>query len=256
MTAKPIILLTNDDGIFAPGLQILYDSISTFGETWVVAPDKERSGAGHAITLTEPLRVQELDNYKMSNAFQCSGTPADCVKLAIQNILPHPPDMVISGINQGANSGSYVIYSGTVSAAVEGMISGIPSFAISLDSHNSPDFDFSGKIARNIAENIVRNGLPEKTILNVNIPSGDIDDIKGIKITKHGNSMFHDSYDKRLDPRNRHYFWMNGKRAVIDENDDVDNEALKQGYVSVTPLKFNFTDKDAMSIISKWDLNI
>ena len=126
-----------------------------------------------------------------------------------------------------------------------------------LNDSNPGEIEMSaGGVGRNIAENIVRNGLPEKTILNVNIPSGDIDDIKGIKITKHGNSMFHDSYDKRLDPRNRHYFWMNGKRAVIDENDDVDNEALKQGYVSVTPLKFNFTDKDAMSIISKWDLNI
>ena len=255
MTSKPLILLTNDDGIFAPGLQTLYDNIYTFGETWVVAPDKERSGAGHAITLTEPLRIQEIDNNKMSNAFECSGTPADCVKLAIQNILPHPPDLVISGINQGANSGSYVIYSGTVSAAVEGMISGIPSFAISLDSYDSPDFDFSGKMARNIAENIVTNGLPEKTILNVNIPLGNIQNIKGTKITKHGNSMFCDSYEKRLDPRNRNYFWMNGKRATIEEDDDVDNEALKQGYVSITPLKFNFTDKDAMSAISKWNLN-
>lgn len=255
MKTKPLILLTNDDGIFAPGLKTLYTNISQLGETWVVAPDDERSGAGHAITLTEPLRIRKCDKYEMSNAYECSGTPADCVKLAIQNILPHTPDLIISGINQGANSGSYVIYSGTVSAAVEGMISGVPSFAISLDAHNSPDFVFSGKMAKTIAENVISNGLPEKTILNVNIPSIDAQSIKGVKITEHGNSMFQDSYEMRLDPRNRHYYWMNGKRALINEDDDVDNEALKQGYVSITPLKFNFTDKEAISVISKWHFN-
>lgn len=234
------ILLSNDDGIEADGLKELRVALQDQHEIYVVAPDRERSATGHKITVHRPLRVKEC-TYPGTNVtgWAVDGTPADCVKLGLEALLPGPPDLVISGINFGPNLGTDVLYSGTVSAAVEGIINGIPSIAISLASFEYRDFSFSGKLIKKIVAAMCKE-LPSRTLLNINTPPGTP---QGIKVTRLGNRRYVNIFDKRVDPRGRVYFWMAGEPFDLDEDDPAtDVWAVKEGYISITPVQFDLTD--------------
>ncbi len=234
------ILISNDDGIRAAGLNALRESLQDRHQVYVVAPDRERSATGHKITLDRPLRVKEW-TYPGSNTigWEVDGTPADCVKLGLEALLPGPPDLVISGINFGPNLGTDVLYSGTVSAAVEGMISDIPSIAISLASHDFCDFSFSSEIIKRVVSTM-DGELSSRTLLNINMPPCAP---RGIKVTRLGDRRYVNIFDKRIDPRGRVYFWMAGEPSDPDKDDpETDVWAIKEGYVSITPIQFDLTD--------------
>lgn len=234
------ILISNDDGIHAEGISELRIALQEQQELFIVAPDRERSATGHKITMHRPLRVKEIE-YPGSSAvgWAVDGTPADCVKLGLEALLPAPPDIVISGINLGPNLGTDVLYSGTVSAAIEGIINGIPAIAISLASYEYRDFSYSGKLIRELVSGLV-NDLPRRTLLNINMPPGAP---RGIKVTRLGHRRYINIFDKRIDPRGRVYFWMAGEPFDLDEDDpDTDVWAIREGYISITPVHFDLTD--------------
>ncbi len=249
---KPYILVTNDDGIHAPGINSLVLAMREIGEVVVVAPDTEKSAVGHAITLSDPLRVKKIDKNGVWQGFAVSGTPADCVKIAVNAILDRKPDLVVSGINLGSNTGINVIYSGTVSAATEGTILGIPSFAMSLTTYSNPIFSAASDFAKVIAGKILKNGLPEKTLLNVNVPNVEPEKIAGIKITRQGMARFAEQFDKRIDPQNRVYYWMGGSKADIIEDDDVDDKAVMKNLISVTPIQYDLTNYSFLETLKTW----
>ncbi len=259
---KPLLLLSNDDGIQAPGLRALCRALLPLGEVVVVAPEIERSAMGHAITLSDPLRVTEVGlGIAGVTAYACSGTPADCVKLAILSILPEQPALVVSGINHGANTGVNVIYSGTVSAATEGAILGIPSIAFSIDCRECRDFALASNVAFQISRRVMADGLPDATLLNVNIPEhpdaariADYAQGRGFSLTVHGKSDWQDSFDKRVDPNNRTYYWLSGRKRVMSEAENTDEETMKAGRVSITPIGFDLTNQAAYEELSGWDL--
>ncbi len=250
--SAPLILISNDDGIQAAGLRALCEAMLPLGEVVVMAPEVERSAAGHAITLSDPLRVNEVDlGIPDVTAYSCSGTPADCVKLATLAVLHRPPSLVVSGINHGSNTGVNVIYSGTVSAATEGSILGIPSLAFSLDCWDCRDFEPSKTVARHVAANILEKGLPTGTLLNVNIPDLPLDKIqpgavdgRGYALTVHGKSDWQDRFDRRVDPHNRVYYWLAGRKRERKEAPNTDEETLKAGQVSITPLHYDLTNHE------------
>ncbi|MEE2765655.1 MAG: 5'/3'-nucleotidase SurE [Candidatus Neomarinimicrobiota bacterium] len=249
--SQPRILITNDDGIFAPGIYALWEAMCDIGDPIVVAPETEQSAVGHAITLTDPLRVVPVQRSGGFEGFAVTGTPSDCAKIAIKSILDEKPAILVSGINQGANVGTNIIYSGTVSAATEGTVLGIPSIAISLESYKSDDWRGAKKTAVDLARHVLQYGIPKGTLLNVNVPYCDPNEIKGIKITRQGNQYFKDAFDERTDPRGRTYYWMKGK--IIDEDDslDFDGKAVSEKYVSVTPIHFNVTNKSYLIELNK-----
>ena len=258
----PLILISNDDGITAEGLKALCEAMLPLGEVVVMAPEVERSAMGHAITLSDPLRVSPSDmGMDGVTAYACSGTPADCVKLAIRAILPRKPDLVVSGINHGSNTGVNVIYSGTVSAATEGTIMGVPSVAFSLACRNCDDFSPAQTIARHIAGRVLTNGLPPGTLLNVNIPDqpagsfpeGNLDG-SGYELTVHGKADWEDDYDKRVDPHNRIYYWLSGRRRDVEEQSHTDEQTLRAGKVSITPLHYDLTAHHFSEELSRWSL--
>jgi 5'-nucleotidase len=248
------ILLTNDDGIYAEGILALRDALVEVGDVTVVAPDTERSAVGHAITISDPLRVK--DAYRRMKYFghAVSGTPADCVKIAVRSILKQKPDLVVSGINLGPNTGFSVLYSGTVSGATEGSILGIPSMAISLGTFVEPNFTYAASFAAKIAKLIHEKGLPAGTFLNINIPAVESAAIKGIKITKQGKTPIIESFEKRVDPRNHTYYWLAGEVIDLKGDEDTDILALKEGYISVTPLQWDMTQHSFMGELRKWEL--
>lgn len=254
---RPIILVTNDDGITAPGLRSLVEAMQKIGEVVVVAPDSPQSGMGHAITIGRPLRMDKVEMHGEFLGYQCSGTPVDCVKLAVNKVLHRKPDLCVSGINHGSNSSINVIYSGTMSAAMEGAIEGIPSIGFSLNnySHNA-DFSASVHYSRIIARNILRHGLPVNTLINVNLPDLPLTKIKGIKICRQALAKWEEEFDEREDPRKRPYYWLTGKFINYDKGDDTDEWALKNGYVSVVPVLFDFTAHHAFQHLNKiqWDV--
>lgn len=252
MNEKPYILVTNDDGIAAPGIHHLVQSLQPLGEVVVVAPDTEKSAVGHAITLSDPLRVTNFNKNGEWQGYAVSGTPADCVKIAVGALLPRRPDLVVSGINLGSNAGINVIYSGTVSAATEGTILGIPSVAISLTTYTDPYFDTAGKFAVKIAHLVLKKGLPPRTLLNVNIPNVPEEEIRGVRITRQGMANFAEFFDKRVDPRNRVYYWMDGKKEDLPESDDVDDVAIRQKYISITPIKYDLTNYEFIPGLQDW----
>lgn len=234
------ILISNDDGIQAEGINELICSLQERNELFVVAPDRERSATGHKITMHRPLRAQER-SYPGTQVkgWAVDGTPADCVKLGLEALLPFAPDLVVSGINTGPNLGTDVLYSGTVSAAIEGLINGIPAIAISLASYKSRDFSSSKNLISKIVSHLGRD-LPERVLLNINIPPGTP---SGIKVTRLGHRRYTNIFEKRTDPRGRIYFWMAGEPFDLDENDpDTDVCAVKEGYISITPVHFDLTD--------------
>ena len=253
---KPVILVTNDDGITAPGLHALVDAVKDLGELIVVAPDSPQSGMGHAITLNQPLRLDKVDVHGEHDWYQTSGTPVDCVKLAIDKLLHRKPDLCLSGINHGSNSSINVIYSGTMSAAMEGAIEGIPSAGFSLLNHSlDADFTTAKAVARKVAMNILRHGLPAGTLLNVNIPDVALTEIKGMKICRQAMAKWQEEFEERMDPSRRKYYWLTGEFVNFDKSKDTDVWALKNNYVSVVPVQFDLTNhllKEKLSKKWKW----
>jgi len=248
------VLLTNDDGILAPGIQKLAGKIAEVAEVVMVAPQEEKSATGHGITIWDPIRLKEMTFPKVAKAYSISGTPADCVKLAIQELFKEKFDLVISGINNGPNLGTDVLYSGTVSAAIEGAILGIPSIAVSVASDDILEYDTAAEIALLISERIVKNlgSLPIDTLLNINIPAVEKKAIKGFKITRLGVREYENVFDRRLDPRGNVYYWLKGSVKPHRHGDSqIDIVAIEQNYVSITPLHFDLTDHRVVKQI--WD---
>lgn len=253
---KPIILITNDDGITAPGINALALTMSKLGDVVIVAPDSPQSAMGHAITISKPLRLDKVEVAGGFTAYQSSGTPVDCVKLAVNKILHRKPDLLVSGINHGSNSSINVIYSGTMSAAMEGAIEGIPSIGFSLCNFSlDADFNAATFYANIISKNILAHGLPANTLLNVNIPNLPKSKIKGVRICRQANAKWVEEFDERLDPNKRKYYWLTGKFENFDHGDDTDEWALSNGYISVVPVQFDFTAHYAISHLNALDWN-
>ncbi|MDZ7263836.1 MAG: 5'/3'-nucleotidase SurE [candidate division KSB1 bacterium] len=256
MKTKPLkILLTNDDGINAPGLYALYKEMKQHGQVYVVAPDSEQSAVGHAITLSDPLRVENFYKNDTFFGYAVNGTPADCVKIAFW-ALDIQPDLLISGINLGSNTGINIIYSGTVSAATEGMFLNIPSFAISLTTFTNPNFDIAARFAGKLSQVILKNGLPRGTLLNVNVPAVDREEeITGVMITRQGNAMYHEEFDKRVDPHHRVYYWLTGQKVKLETEPDVDDRAILNRQISITPVHFDLTDYRFLPELRNWKID-
>ena len=256
---RPLILVTNDDGIAAPGIRNLVEAVKDLGEIVVVAPDSPQSGMGHAITIGTPLRLYKADIFGDIPAWQCSGTPVDCVKLARDKILHRKPDICVSGINHGANSSINVIYSGTMSAAMEAAIEGIPSIGFShLDYNYDADFTVARQVARNLTQRLLKQPMPEHLLLNVNIPNVQPEDFKGLKLCRQAYAKWEEQFDRRVDPRGKDYYWMVGKFKNMDEGRDTDVQALQEGFASVVPVKFDLTDTSMKTMLEKeWpDMNL
>lgn len=242
-STKPLILVVNDDGINAPGISALTAVAKEFGEVVVVAPDKPQSGMGHAITLDSTLHLKQVNNFDDTVAYSCSGTPVDCVKIAVTQLLPRKPDLVVSGINHGSNSSINVIYSGTMSAALEGSLEGIPSVGFSLQNHSiEADFSASQYYARKIISQLLQEKHNKDVCLNVNIPNLSTDLIAGVKVCRQAKGNWEENYDERTDPMGRKYYWLTGKFVLEDKGTDTDEWALTNNYVSVVPVQPDVTD--------------
>lgn len=254
---KPLILVCNDDGITAPGIAATVEVMSTFGKVVVIAPDSPQSGMGHAITINMPLRM--IKNNQFGNeieSYQCSGTPADCIKLAVDKILHRKPDLLVSGINHGSNSSINVIYSGTMSAAMEGAIEGIPSLGFSLlDFSWDADFGASKVYMEMIIRNVFHHGMPKNTLLNVNIPNVPKDQIKGVKVCRQARAKWVEEFDHRQDPHGRDYYWLTGKFTNMDKGEDTDEWALENNFVSIVPVQFDLTAYNAIQPLNSWDFS-
>lgn len=248
------ILICNDDGIDAPGIFALVQEIRKVARVTVVAPDRQQSAVGHAITMQHPLRVLPFSKNGEFFGDAVGGTPADAVKLAVKQILKEPVDILISGINHGSNTAINIIYSGTVSAATEGTILGIPSIAISLTTYGEADFTVAARFAAQLACVVGEKGLPPGTLLNVNVPHLPAERIRGVKITSQGRSSWEDTFDVRCDPAGREYFWLTGHMHVSDVDPDTDQIAIGEGYISVTPIHYDLTDREQLARMKEWDI--
>ncbi|MEE9166284.1 MAG: 5'/3'-nucleotidase SurE [Candidatus Neomarinimicrobiota bacterium] len=253
--AEPLILITNDDGIYSSGILALQQAAAALGKTVVVAPETERSAVGHAITISSPIRIREVDRRNGFSGFAVDGTPADCVKLGVRSLLPRLPDVVMSGINRGANVGVSILYSGTVSAATEGVLMGIPSLAVSLDAWEDPVYDFAARFASRLLKLILEKGIPPGVSLNVNVPHVPEEGIKGIRLTRQGRSYYEEDFELRADPRQRTYYWMNGRHVSPEKDPVLDDVAIRENYVSVTPLHYNLTHEDSIEYFKSWGLS-
>ena len=249
---KPTILVVNDDGITALGIKALLEVMQEIGHVVVVAPDSPQSGMGHAITIGKPLRLDKVDLYEGVEMYKCSGTPVDCVKLAVKVIFKgKKPDLCVSGINHGLNNSINILYSGTMSAAVEGAIESIPSIGFSLDDYTQEaDFSAAKKYIKQIALQVLEHGLPQATLLNVNFPNTK--DVKGIKICRQANAKWAEEFDERSDPQKRKYYWLTGVFQVNDLGEDTDVWALEHNYVSVVPVQFDMTAHHAIGTLNSW----
>ncbi|RDI15876.1 5'/3'-nucleotidase SurE [Flavobacterium sp. AG291] len=257
MKKKPLILVTNDDGITAPGIRALISVMKELGDVVVVAPDSPQSATGHAITINNTLSINKIDiDPDVELEYSCSGTPVDCVKFAVSEILKRKPDLCVSGVNHGSNSSINVIYSGTMSAAVEAGIEGIPAIGFSLLDYNwDADFEPIKASIKKITEEVLENGLPEGVILNVNFPKLKEDEIKGIKICRQAKAMWQERFDKRQTPMGKDYYWLTGKFVNLDHGEDTDEWALAHGYISIVPVQFDLTAHHAMQSLNSWNLN-
>lgn len=248
------ILLTNDDGIYSPGISALKQVLKLFGDVTVVAPDVQKSGVGHSITFSHPLRIREIYLDGGFFGYGIDGSPADCVKLGVREIMKEKPSLLVAGINIGANVGINVLYSGTVAAAIEGALLGIPSVAISLElSEVSYDIQEAAVIAKEMVGLIIKKELPKGTLLNINIPLIPKKDIKGIAVTRQASGDFDEYFDKRTDPRGIAYYWLAGTGWPEVNVDGTDMNALKDGYISITPLKYDLTDGDYLKEVETWE---
>lgn len=260
------LLISNDDGIFALGIRSLANGLAEAGhDVTVVCPDRERSATGHGLTLHQPIRAEIAPSvfHPTIKAWACSGTPSDCVKLALWALLDSPPDFVLSGINHGSNLGTDVLYSGTVSAAMEGVIEGIPSIALSLTSFSSQEFQPAVTFAKNLLVQLQSEPLPEALLLNVNVPAVKSEEISGVTITKQGVRRYIDVFEKRADPRGKTYYWLAGELLEDVEPQGLnlpadiltDVQAIRNNYITVTPLQYNLTNAAALNQLSKWKFN-
>ncbi len=256
---RPLVLLANDDGIDAAGIAALAAALDGIGTLAVVAPFEEQSAVGHAITVRDPMRVHPwaFDGPEGPIwARAVTGTPADCIKIAVQKLLPRPPDLVVSGINHGPNTAVNVLYSGTVSAATEAAILGIPSVAVSHGAWRPTDFEAAGRVARHVAEHVLRNGLPTSVLLNVNVPDRPADELAGVRVTRLARSRWEETFEERFDPMDRPYYWLGGRFVDLDGGADTDLAAMSDGYVSVTPLHLDLTAHDHLRDLEAWDLSV
>jgi 5'-nucleotidase len=251
--SKPTILLSNDDGVNAPGLTALRREIATIGRAIVVAPDREMSAASHSLTVHVPLRANRVAD----DVIKVEGTPTDCVLLAVQHLLPERPDLVVSGINRGPNLGNDVTYSGTVAAAMEGTLLGIPSIAISLDRSQEGEYDyrFAASVARELALTVLERGLPEGTLLNVNVPNRPPAEIRGIATARLGKQIYEESIVKKTDPRGRGYYWIGGQVSTWKVEPDTDLAIVADGWVSLTPIELDMTDYRTLEALGTWPLD-
>jgi len=254
---RPLILVCNDDGITAPGIRALVMAVAELGDVVIVAPDKAQSGMGHAVTVGMPLRLTQMDHLfedvpNLLAAWQASGTPVDCVKLAVDKVLTRKPDLLVSGINHGSNSSINVLYSGTMSAAVEGAIEGIPSVGFSLGDYSwRGDFTLAAKIARMVSEDILNAGTTYGTALNVNIPKVAEADFKGLKVCRQASSKYDEAFEERQDPYGRAYYWMTGKFSILEANEGSDEHALAQGFATVVPVLYDMTAHSVISTLTQ-----
>lgn len=246
---RPRILVTNDDGIQSPGLAVLAKALARLGEVWVVAPDRERTAVAHAVTLHKPLRVHELKK----RVYAINGTPVDCVNLALLNILPKKPHLVVSGINKGVNLGDDVLYSGTVSAAVEGTILGVPSMAVSQEGRDGFHFQTGGHYALRVARLILDEGLPEETLVNLNVPNRPLRAVAGVRVTCLSRRRFENPVIEKVDPHGRRYYWIAGTRVSWSRSKDADHEAIESGIVSLTPLHLDSTHYGVLDRLRTWE---
>ena len=256
MNKKPLILVSNDDGITSNGIFALVKAMKSIGDVVVIAPDKPQSGVGHAITINATLRLNKTNYHDVKEEYCLSGTPVDCVKMATDRILKRKPDLIVSGINHGSNISVNVIYSGTMSAAVEGAIDGIPSVGFSLMDYSiDPDFSTSAEVAKIVANNIISNGLPAGICLNVNIPPLKLSALKGIKVCRQARADWKEVFDERKDPYGRSYFWLTGEFVDMEpEKNDTDVWAVNNGYASLVPVQYDMTGYSALSALNKWEM--
>ncbi|MBP1224393.1 5'/3'-nucleotidase SurE [Flavobacterium sp. 1355] len=254
---KPLILVTNDDGILAPGIRALISVMRTIGEVIVVAPDKPQSATGHAITINNTLYLDKISKENDAiTEYSCSGTPVDCVKLAVNEILKRKPDLCVSGVNHGSNSSINVIYSGTMSAAVEAGIEGIPAIGFSLLDYDwNADFEPIKSFIKKITLETISNGLPKGVVLNVNFPKLKEKEIKGIKVCRQAKAMWVEKFDKRKTPFGKDYYWLSGEFINQDKGEDTDEWALENGYISVVPVQFDLTAHHSIQQLNTWKLN-
>ena len=248
------ILLTNDDGIHAGGLRALRHALSPRHEVCVVAPEAEMSAVGHAITLATPLRVREIRRHGTLFGHAVSGTPADCVKIAVQEILARPPDVVLSGINLGANVGVNVLYSGTVSAATEAAFLGLPAAALSLDTRRAPDYRFAARFSLELVDFLSSGILPGGTALNVNVPAVPAEEVRGVRLTRQGTARLEERFERRTDPRGNVYYWLAGEAFVENGRAETDSRALKEKWISITPIHCDLTHEEALRRLARGGL--
>ena len=256
MAKTPLILVTNDDGITAPGIIALVKAMKELGDVIVIAPDKPQSGVGHAITINATLRLNKTNYHNVKEEYSLSGTPVDCVKMATDKVLNRIPDLIVSGINHGSNISINVIYSGTMSAAVEGAIDGIPSIGFSLMDYSiNADFSASMEVAKVVAKNVLANGLPRGICLNVNIPPLKLSELKGIKVARQAKADWKEVFDERKDPYGRSYYWLTGEFIDMEpKKTDTDVWAIKNNYASVVPVQFDLTGYSALQSLEKWKM--
>ncbi|MCH7770351.1 MAG: 5'/3'-nucleotidase SurE [Bacteroidetes bacterium] len=248
------ILVTNDDGIDSVGIEALQKSLSEIAEVTVVAPRQEQSAVGHGITMQIPLRVTEYYKNGSFFGYAVDGTPADCIKMGIRNIMKETPDLVVSGINHGSNTAINIIYSGTVSGAREAAIMDVPSIAVSVTNHKPKEFSYAAEISKMLSLKIIEHGLALGTLLNVNVPDLPENKIAGILITKQGKSKWDDTYEKRTDPYGKDYYWLTGSMMEVDTELDYDQVAIKNNFVAITPIHFDLTDYETFEKLKKWNI--
>lgn len=253
---KPLILVTNDDGITAPGIRALIEVMKGIGEVVVVAPDSAQSGMGHAVTINNTLTLEKVQiDPELEHEYACSGTPVDCVKIALGQILDRKPDLCVSGINHGSNSSINVIYSGTMSAALEAGMSGIPAIGFSLlDFSWNADFDQVRTFVHKITTQALENGIPKEVVLNVNFPRLQTEEIKGIKVCRQAKAVWIEDFDKRTSPNGKEYYWLKGEFVNQDKGEDTDEWALHNGFISIVPVHFDLTAHHAINRINNWEL--
>lgn len=253
---KPLILVTNDDSIVSPGIRTLIEIMKTIGDVVVVAPDSPQSAMGHAITLNNTLHIDKVNLDKdLIHEYSCSGTPVDCVKMAVRELLKRKPDLCVSGINHGSNSSINVIYSGTMSAAVEAGIEGIPAIGFShLDYSWETNLEPIKKWVKKITLEVLEKGLPEGVVLNVNFPKEKTGTIKGVKVCRQAKANWEEKFDKRTNPQGKEYYWLSGEFVNHDKGQDTDEWALENGFVSIVPVQFDLTAYHAIQTINNWDL--
>ncbi len=252
----PVILVTNDDGVNSPGLTSLFNAMNELGDAYIVAPDRERSAASHSLTMHRPLKVEEVRKH----VYSINGTPTDCVAIGINKILPERPVLVVSGINKGANLGDDISYSGTVSAAIESTLMGIPSFAVSLvikKQSNTPlHFDTASRVAIEIGRYILEKSLPDDTLLNVNVPNVKINNIKGAKFTRQGKLVYDNAIQETFDPNGEKYYWIGGGQPYWEYGEDTDIQAIQNVHISITPIHLDLTNYEALKFLKeRWSLS-